>query len=103
MAEIAHQSFSGPPEAFSPPFSPLCPWIPGPFPAIEFVVAPSSPLPNFGDPGATLARACLHSDDLTTVERSGAARSCLFPWSDPLRPIQIERPRPWDTSSRMHA
>jgi hypothetical protein len=38
------------PEAFSPPFSPLCPWIHGPFPTIEFVVVPSSSLPNPGDP-----------------------------------------------------
>jgi hypothetical protein len=46
-------------------------------------VAPSSPLPNSGDPGATLARARLNSSDLTTTERSGAARSRLFPRSDP--------------------
>jgi hypothetical protein len=62
-----------------------------PFPAIEFAVAPSSPLPNSGDPGATLARARLNSGDLTVTERNGAARSRLFPWSDPLRLIQIER------------
>jgi hypothetical protein len=78
MAGIAHRSFSGPPETFSPPFSPLCPWIHGLFLAIEFVVVPSSPLPNSGDPRATLARACLNSDDLTAAERSGAARSRLF-------------------------
>jgi hypothetical protein len=29
---------------------PLCPWIHGPFPAIEFAVTPSSSLPNSGDP-----------------------------------------------------
>jgi hypothetical protein len=75
MAGIANRSFSGPPETLSPPFSPLCPWIHGLFPAIEFAVAPSSPLPNSGDPGATLARACLNSGDLTAAERSGAA-SC---------------------------
>jgi hypothetical protein len=91
VSGIAHRSFSGPPETFSPPFYPICPWIHGLFPAIEFVVAPSSPLPNFGDPGATLARARLNSDDLTDVERSGAARSRLFPRSDPIHPIQIER------------
>jgi hypothetical protein len=79
MARMAHRSSSGPPEAFSPPFSPLCPWIHGPFPAIEFVVAPSSSLPNSGDPRATLARACLNSGDLTVVERNSAARSRLFP------------------------
>jgi hypothetical protein len=100
MAGITHRSFSVPPEAFSPPFSPLCPWICGLFPAIEFVVAPSSSLPNSGDPGGTLARACLNSGGLTAAERSGTARSCLFPWSDPLCPIQIERPGPWDTASR---
>jgi hypothetical protein len=48
------------------------------------------PLPHSGDHGATLARACLNSGDFTTAERSGAARSRLFPRSDPLRPIQIE-------------
>ena len=79
MAGIAHRSFFGPPEATSPPLSPLCPWIHGPFPAIEFAVAPSSPLPNFGDPGATLARACLNAGDLTATERSSAARSHLIP------------------------
>jgi hypothetical protein len=57
VVRMAHWSFSGPPEATSPPLSPLCPWIHGLFPAIEFDVAPSSPLPNSGDPGATLARA----------------------------------------------
>jgi hypothetical protein len=65
---MAHWSFSGPPEATSPPLSPLCLWIHGLFPAIEFAMAPSSLLPNSGDPGATLARVCLHSSDLTTAE-----------------------------------
>jgi hypothetical protein len=91
VAGITHQSFSDPPETSSPTFSPLFPWILGPVPAIEFAVAPSSPLPNSGDPGATLAHARLNSGDLTIEERSGAARSRLFPRSDPLRPIQIER------------
>jgi hypothetical protein len=72
---MAHRNFSDPLEAFSLPFSPLCPWIHGLFPAIEFVVAPSSPLPNSGDPGATLARASLNSSDLTAVETNNAARS----------------------------
>jgi hypothetical protein len=75
---MAHRSFSDPPKATSPPLSPLYSWIHGLFPAIEFAVAPSSPLPNSGDPGATLARACLSSDDLTAVERSGVAHSHLF-------------------------
>ena len=77
MAGMAHRSFSDPPEAFSPPFSPLCSWIHGPFPAIEFAVAPSSSLPNSGDPGHPLAHACLNSGDLTTAERSSAACSHL--------------------------
>jgi hypothetical protein len=85
VAEIAHRRFPGPPETFSPLFSPLCPWIRGLFPAIEFIVAPSSSLPNSGDPGDTLARARLNSGDLTAAER--ATRSCLFPRSDPLRSI----------------
>jgi hypothetical protein len=100
---IAHRSFSDPPETFSPPFSPFCPWIRGLFPTIEFAVAPSPSLPNYDNPGATLARACLNAGDFTAAERSGAARSRLFPRSDPLRPIQIERPRPQDTASRTHA
>jgi hypothetical protein len=82
VAGIAHRSFSGPPETFSPPFSPLCMWIHGLFPATEFAVAPSSPLSNSGDPGANLARASLNSGDLTAAERSGAARSRLFPRSE---------------------
>jgi hypothetical protein len=75
---MVHRSFSGLPETFSPPFYPLCQWIHGPFPAIEFVVAPSPSLPNFSDPGATLARACLNSGDLTAVKRSGAASRTSF-------------------------
>ena len=50
MAGMAHRSYYGLPEAFSPPFSPLCSWIHDPFPAIEFAVAPSSSLPNSDDP-----------------------------------------------------
>jgi hypothetical protein len=75
---MAHRSFSGLLEATSPPLSPLCPWIHGLFPAMEFAVAPSSPLPNSGDPGGTLARACLNSGDLTAAERSDTAHSHLF-------------------------
>jgi hypothetical protein len=78
VAGIAHRSYSDPPETLSPPLSLLCPWIHGPFPAIEFAVAPSSSLPNFGDLGATLARARLNSSDLTAAERSGATHSRLF-------------------------
>jgi hypothetical protein len=51
VAGMAHRSSSGPPEAFSPPFSPLYPWIRGLFPAIEFAMVPSSSLPNSGDLG----------------------------------------------------
>jgi hypothetical protein len=96
---MAHRSFSDPSETFSQPFYPLCPWIHGLFPATEFAVAPYSPLPNSGDPGATLARAYLNSGDLTAVERSDAARSCLFPGLISLRPILIARPGPLDTTS----
>jgi hypothetical protein len=95
--------FLRPPETFSSPFSLLCPWIQGPFPAIEFVVAPSSSLPNSDDLRATQAHACLNSGDLTAAERSGAPRSRLFPQTDPLRPIQIEQPGPQDTASRTRA
>jgi hypothetical protein len=87
---IAHRSCSGPLEVFPPPFSPLCPWIRGLFPTIEFAVAPSPSLPNSCDPGATLARARLNSGDLTAAERSSAARSRLFPRSDPSHMILIE-------------
>jgi hypothetical protein len=79
MAGMAHQSYSGLPEAFSPPFSLLCPWIHGLFPAIEFAVVPSPSLPNSGDHGATLARASLNSGDLTSAERSRATVNRLFP------------------------
>jgi hypothetical protein len=72
---MSRRSSSGSLEAFSPPFSPLCPRIHGFFPAVEFAVASSPSLPNPGDPGATLARACLNSGDLTAAERSSAARS----------------------------
>jgi hypothetical protein len=87
--------FLWPPEVTSPPLSPLCLWIHGLFPAIDFAVAPSSPLPNFSDPKATLARASLSSGDLTAMERSDAARSHLFSLGlISLRPIQIKRLRP---------
>jgi hypothetical protein len=72
---MAHRSYSGPPEAFSPPFYPLCPWIHDLFPAIEFAVAPSSSQPSSSDPGTPLAHACLNSGDLTAAERSSTARS----------------------------
>ena len=95
MAEMAHRSSSGPSEAFSPPFSPLCLWIHGPFPAIEFAVAPSSSLPNSDDPGPP-SHACLNSADFTAAERSNAARSRLFSTrSDLLRPILIAWLGPW--------
>ncbi len=58
---MAHRSYSGPPETFSPSFSPLHPRIHGLFPAIEFAVAFSPSLPNSGDPGATLTRASLNA------------------------------------------
>ncbi|PWZ06350.1 hypothetical protein Zm00014a_013781 [Zea mays] len=72
---MAHRSYSGPPDTFSPSFSLLCPWIHGLFPTIEFAVVPSPSLPNSGDPGATLAHASHNSSDLTVAERSSAARS----------------------------
>ncbi|PWZ45480.1 hypothetical protein Zm00014a_015042 [Zea mays] len=76
---MAHRSCFGPPEAFSPPFYPLCPWIHGLFPAIEFAVVPFPSLLNSGDPGATLACAYLNSGDLTDAERSRAAsRTYVF-------------------------
>jgi hypothetical protein len=51
---------------------------------------PSPSLPNSDDPGATLARACLNAGDFNAAERSGAARSCLFPRSDP-SPFDLDR------------
>ncbi|PWZ25497.1 hypothetical protein Zm00014a_012677 [Zea mays] len=100
---MAHWSCCGPPETFSPPLSPLYPWIHGLFPTIEFAVAPSPSLPNSDDPGATLARASSNFGDLTAAERNSVARSRLFARSDPLRPIQIKRPGPWDTASHPRA
>jgi hypothetical protein len=90
---MAHQSYSGTPEAFSPSFSPLYPRTRGLFSAIEFAMAFSPPLPSSGDLGATLARASLNSGDLTAAERKNATRSRPSPWSDPLHPIQIEQLR----------
>jgi hypothetical protein len=103
VAEMAHRSYPGPPETFSPSFSPLCPWIHGPFPAIEFVVAPSSSLPNSGNPRATLVRACLNSGDLTAAERSSVARSHSIPsvWSPPSNSDQTARTA--GTASRTRA
>ena len=75
MTGMPRRSTFGPLETFSPPFSPLCPWIHGLFPAIEFAVAFSPSLPNSGDPGGTLAHASLNSGDPTAVERNSAARS----------------------------
>jgi hypothetical protein len=72
---MPHRSYSGPPETFSPSFSPLCPWIHGLFPAIEFAVAFSPSVLNSGDPEATLARASLNSGDLAAAEKSNATRS----------------------------
>ena len=46
---------------------------------------------QFQRPRNPLARTRLNSGDLTATERGDAARSRLFPRSDPLRPIQIER------------
>jgi hypothetical protein len=79
VAGMPCRSSSGPPEAFSPPFFPLCSRIHGLFPATEFVVASSPSLPNPGDPGATLARASLNSGDLAAAEMSSAARSHSSP------------------------
>jgi hypothetical protein len=79
VAGNPHRSSSGLPEAFSLSFLPLCPRMHGLFPTAEFAVALSPSLPNPDDPGATLARACLNSGDLTAVERSSVARSCSFP------------------------
>jgi hypothetical protein len=75
MAGIPHRSSSDLPEAFSLLFSALCPRIRGLFPATKSAVASSPSLPNPDDAGATLARACLNSGDLTTAERSSTARS----------------------------
>jgi hypothetical protein len=76
---MSRWSPSGPPETFSPLFSPLCPWIHGLIPAIEFSMAFSPSLPNSGDLGATLARASLNSGDLTATEMSSAARNRSTP------------------------
>jgi hypothetical protein len=90
---MPRRSSFGLPETFSSQFSPLCPWIHGLFPAIEFAVAFSPSLPNSGDPGATLARASLNSP--TPPPRRGTAPSTAVrpPRSDPLCPIFIARLR----------
>jgi hypothetical protein len=90
---MPHRSSFGTPKTFSSRFFPLCSRIHGLFPAIEFVVAFSPSVPNSGDPGTTLAHVSLNSGDLTTAERSSAARSRSTPRSDHPRPILIARPR----------
>jgi hypothetical protein len=103
VAGMTHRSYSGPPETFSLPFSLLCPWIHGLFPAIEFVAAFSPSQPNSGDPGATLARASLNSDDPPPQRGTVPPAAVRPPWSGPLRPIQITRLGPRDTASRTRA
>jgi hypothetical protein len=103
VAGILHRSSSGPPKAFSPPFSPLCPRIRGLFPVTEFVVTFSPSLHNPGDPVTTLALAHPNSGDLTAAGRSGAARSRSPPQSSLPRSILIAWPRSWDTASRTRA
>jgi hypothetical protein len=96
MSGIPHRSYSGPPETFSPPFSPLYRRIRGIFSAIGFAVVFSPSLANSSDPGATLARASLNSSNFTAAERNSAARSRLPPPPprvDPLCPIFIARLR----------
>jgi hypothetical protein len=56
-------------------------------------VAFSPSLPDFDDPGTTLARACPNSGDFTATERSSAACSRSPPRSDLARLILIARPR----------
>jgi hypothetical protein len=79
MSGIPHRSYSGPPETFSPPFSPLYRRIRGIFSAIGFAVVFSPSLANSSDPGATLARASLNSSNFTAAERNSAARSRVPP------------------------
>jgi hypothetical protein len=103
VAEILHRSSSGPPEAFSLAFSPICPRIRGLFPATKFAVAFSPSLPNPCDPGTPLARVCPNSGDFIAAERSSAARSRspspgLISLSDLDRTAQIT-----DTASRTRA
>jgi hypothetical protein len=91
---MPRRSSSGPPEAFSPPFSPFGPPIHGLFPAIEFTMAFSPSLPNSDEPGTPLAPACLNSGDLIAAEMNSAARSrSTPPRSDPLLPTLIAWPR----------
>jgi hypothetical protein len=80
---MAHRSFSGPPETFSPLFSFLCPWLHGLFPAIEFIVVPSPSLLNSGNPGATLAHASLNSGDLTPRRGAAPPATVYFPGLTP--------------------
>jgi hypothetical protein len=91
MAGMPHRSSSGPLEAFSPPFSPLCPRIHGLFPTIEFAVAfslsisaqprshPSSCLPQLRRPHRR-------------GEEQHRPQPFVPPRSDPPRPIMIARP-----------
>jgi hypothetical protein len=104
VAGIPHRSSSGPTEAFSPPFFPLCPRIRGLFPTTEFVVAFSPSLPNPGNPVTTLARACPQLRRLHRHrEEQHRPQPFTLPRSDLPRPTLIARPRSRDTASRTRA
>jgi hypothetical protein len=97
------QEFLRPARGFFPAIPPSLTsdsW-PQPRHRVRRVVFPS--LINSGDPGTAIARTCPNSDDFTTEERSGAARSRSPPWSDLPHSISIARPGSWDTASRMRA
>jgi hypothetical protein len=92
---MAHRSYSGLPEVFSPPFSPICPWIRGPSPPLSL---PWRPLPLCPTP-VTLDPPSSRLPQLRRPHRRGEEqrRPQLFipPRSDPLRPILIARSRSW--------
>jgi hypothetical protein len=95
MAGMPRRSSSGPPEAFSPLYSPLCPRIRGLFPPLSspWHPLPLCPIPATPEPPST------RLPQLRRPHRRGEEQRrpqpFVPPWSDLSRPILIARPRSW--------
>jgi hypothetical protein len=88
---MPRRSSSGPPETFSPSFFPLCPWIHGLYCVRRGVLSLSAQPQRPQNPPST------RLPQLRRPHRRGEEqrRPQPFtpPWSDPIRPILIARPR----------
>jgi hypothetical protein len=86
--------FLRPARGFLTAVLPSLSWIHGPFPAIKFVVSPSSSMPNSGDPGPPSSRLPQLRRPHRRGEEQCRPQPFTPPRSDPLRPIQIAWPGP---------